>query len=97
MEAFIHDGTNKDFDVMEDKSEETVTSRNTGKSLLKTQKLKASLKEKEITYNCKECGKQMSSQSSLYSHIRAIHEGIKYLCVQCQHQATSKGHLAQHI
>ena len=38
----------------------------------------------------------MMNQSSLNTHIRSIHEGIKYPCRQCQYEATTKGDLAQH-
>ena len=29
-------------------------------------------------------------------HKTAVDEGVKYTCRQCDHQATSKSHLAQH-
>ena len=87
-----------DVNMTEAKSEETKQhpSGNTANSLGKKYKLKASLTPVGKLYNCKECGKQMTNQSSLNRHIRAIHEGIKYPCGECQYQATSKGYLAEH-
>ena len=35
-------------------------------------------------------------KENLARHKRAVHEGIKYPCGQCQHEATSKGSLVQH-
>ena len=34
--------------------------------------------------------------SSLAGHKRALHEGVKFSCRQCNHQATTKRDLAQH-
>ena len=39
---------------------------------------------------------QMRKQSSINSHKRALHEGIKFSCGQCQHEATTVGSLDQH-
>ena len=36
------------------------------------------------------------SKGDLAKHKRAVHEGVKYPCGQCNHQATSKGDLARH-
>ena len=33
---------------------------------------------------------------NLAEHKRAVHEGVKYPCEQCNYQATSKGNLAKH-
>ena len=35
-------------------------------------------------------------KTNLVRHRRALHEGIKYTCGQCQHKATRKESLAQH-
>ena len=72
---------------------EQYTSENTDESILKTYKLKEISTQKETKYICKECGKQMTRQGTLNAHKRAVHEGIKYPCSQCQHQSSSKGHL----
>ena len=79
--------------MMEVKSEETEqhSSGNSDDSLGKRYKLNASSKQKGKRYNCKECGKQMTKQSILNVHIRAIHKGIKYPCGQCLYEASSKG------
>ena len=31
------------------------------------------------------------------NHIQSIHEGIKYVCNQCDYQATTQSNLTQHI
>ena len=41
--------------------------------------------------DCKVCGKLMANKGSLYTHIRATHEEVKYSCQQCLYQATRKG------
>ena len=38
----------------------------------------------------------MANKGSLNAHERADHEGIKFPCGQCEHQATTKGDLARH-
>ena len=30
-------------------------------------------------------------------HIQSVHEGVKYVCSQCYHQATQQSNLARHI
>ena len=87
MAAFKCDGANEYDDIMEAKSETTeqLSSGNTDNSLVKRFKLKASSTEKGTRYSCKECGRKMMNQSSLNTHTRAVHEGIKYPCGQCQH------------
>ena len=46
--------------------------------------IKLNLSEKRRTkLNCKDCGKQMANKGSLYTHIRAVHEGIRNVCQQC--------------
>ena len=62
----------------------------------KSKEIKELLSEKGRIYNCKECGKQMADKSSIYTHIRAAHEGVKYSCRQCLYQATTKGNLDRH-
>ena len=37
-----------------------------------------------------------TSMGVLARHKRAVHEGVKYPCGQCGHQASSKGNLALH-
>ena len=39
----------------------------------------------------------MRNKGNLNAHIRAANEGEKYPCVHCLYQATTKGHLEQHI
>ena len=56
----------------------------------KSKEMKELLSEKGRKYNCKECGKQMANMGSLYTHIRAVHEGVKYPCQECLYQANSK-------
>ena len=38
-----------------------------------------------------------SNQSNLTVHIKSKHEGVKYVCNQCDYQATSLDHLRVHI
>ena len=99
MASLNLDGSTKDVNMMEAKSEdsEQYTSEDKDNSIVKRYKLKASSPQKQMRYICKECGKQMTTQSNLNAHKRSAHEGIKYPCRQCQHQATSRGSLAQHI
>ena len=42
------------------------------------------------------CGYQVSQKKYLVRHKVIVHEGVKYLCSQCNRQASSKGSLAQH-
>ena len=38
----------------------------------------------------------VTPEGRLDQHKRAVHEGIKYPCMQCVYQATYKSHLAEH-
>jgi len=51
----------------------------------KSKESKQLLSEKEKGYVCKECGKQMANQGSLYTHTKAAHEGVKYPFQQCEY------------
>ena len=37
------------------------------------------------------------AKSDLYNHIQSKHEGIKYPCNQCDHQAMERGSLKKHV
>ena len=43
------------------------------------------------------CVHAQREQGYLATHIRAVHEGVKYPCSHCSNQFTSKGPLATHI
>ena len=36
-------------------------------------------------------------QQGMTMHIQSKHEGVKYACNQCDHQATRQSNLTQHI
>ena len=42
------------------------------------------------------CNAIIKQLQSLAEHIRAVHEGVKYPCTQCNYQATSKCNLGRH-
>ena len=46
-------------------------------------------------YSCDICGLQIQKRS-LVRHKKNLHEGVKYPCRQCNHEASSKGNLATH-
>ena len=46
---------------------------------------------------CPECGKEFTKKTSMVTHYRSIHEGIKYPCNQCDYQATTQSNLQKHI
>ena len=50
-----------------------------------------------IYVDCPECGKIYNKKSEMLKHYRSIHGGIKYPCIQCDHQATDRGNLQKHI
>jgi len=45
---------------------------------------------------CEHCSK-MVLKSSIKSHVEVHHLGVRYLCDQCDHQATTKSNLDQHV
>ena len=92
------DGSIKDVNMTETKSEdiEQHFSGNTDNFLVNRPEVKVCSVDEGIRFSCRECGKQIRTQSNLNRHIRANHEGIKYPCSQCQYQATTKGGLIQH-
>ena len=59
------------------------------------------VKGREITavgskFQCPQCDKLFSHNTSVHAHIRSVHEGVKYACNQCDYQATRQG-LTIHI
>ena len=46
---------------------------------------------------CPECGAEFTAKSSMVTHYRSKHEGVKYPCNQCDYQATTQGNLQRHI
>ena len=46
---------------------------------------------------CQHCDYQATQSSSLQTHMKSMHEGIKYPCHQCDYQATQSSHLQRHI
>ena len=60
------------------------------------------VKSKEISsvgskFQCPQCDKLFTHNSTVHQHIRNIHEGVKYDCNQCDYQATKQTHLKIHI
>ena len=60
------------------------------------------VKGREITavgskFQCPQCDKLFSHNTSVHAHIRSVHEGVKYACNQCDYQATRQDHLTRHI
>ena len=39
-------------------------------------------------YPCEQCEYMATRKESLDQHKRSVHEGMKYQCVKCKHQAT---------
>ena len=48
-------------------------------------------------YACDKCDRKYSSYSSLYSHKRSVHEGVKFDCSQCDYQTSHQSSLGRHI
>ena len=51
---------------------------------------------KEEKYNYHICGCQVSNKIDLATRKKIVHKGVKYLCRQCNYQATSKCNLAEY-
>ena len=47
-------------------------------------------------YECKHCQKTFSKMG-LYHHNKSVHQGVRYACDQCDHQATRTDSLNEHI
>jgi len=58
-------------------------------------------KEKEslIDYSCKECGHKAKVRQSLQAHMKAVHLGVKFKCVEegCEYAASQKQALKNHV
>ena len=48
-------------------------------------------------YSCKICDKNLASKSSLYSHVKSIHEGIRPICNICGKNYSRNSELKIHI
>ena len=81
MAAFNNDGTNEDVNMMEAKSEET-------------EQFSSGNTDDSLVKRFKL--KTSSTEKETRYNCEAVHEGIKYPCWQCEHEATSKGSLALH-
>ena len=51
---------------------------------------------KKTKYQCDECDSTYTNQSSLKTHKKSKHEGIRYPCEQCEYAATTSGNLRAH-
>ena len=47
-------------------------------------------------HKCGECGTGYRRKKALVQHIGSKHEGVKYVCNQCEYQATEQGSLKRH-
>merc|ERR1719186_294844 len=61
----------------------------------KTQNIVSSITEK--LFHCMKCDESFSGRSGLYSHNKAIHEGVKHSCNKCNYSATLKTDLKRHM
>ena len=66
------------------------------KIFMQIQKLRSSLKM-DSRYVCEQCTYKTTKKSSLITHRKSIHEGVKLPCDQCIYKATQKGSLLRHI
>ena len=48
-------------------------------------------------YECDQCKKTYARKGALYEHKQVIHQGVKYVCNQCDYQASYHSILKQHI
>ena len=48
-------------------------------------------------YPCDQCSYKATWKCRLLSHVKSIHEGVKYSCDQCSYKATQKVNLARHV
>lgn len=66
-------------------------------SVILSSHIKSQHKEKK--YECKNCDKEFTNESSCRSHNRIVHEGLinSYKCDLCQYSATHKINLSVHI
>ena len=51
----------------------------------------------ESKFQCGQCDKVFSHNSTVHQHIRSVHEGVKYGCNQCDHQFSKQTSLARHV
>jgi len=60
------------------------------------------VKRREISsvgskFQCPQCEKYFSTNSTVHQHIRSVHEGVKIDCNQCDKQFAKTSHLARHV
>ena len=48
-------------------------------------------------HRCSHCEYKAVKMQNLQTHIKSVHEGLKFQCPHCEHNATGKGHLQTHI
>ena len=50
-----------------------------------------------LEVSCNQCDYNVTTKGSLLTHIKSIHEGVKFPCDQCDYKATIRGHLLRHM
>ena len=50
-----------------------------------------------LAADCNLCDYQATQQSNLRTHIKSVHEGVKYACNLCDYQAKIQTNLTVHI
>ena len=60
------------------------------------------VKRREISsvgskFQCPQCEKYFSHNSTVHQHIRSVHEGVKINCNQCEKHYFKTSHLARHV
>ena len=80
----------------EDSHKESTEKSNEDKLSKKTVSSKQYV-EADLNFQCPQCDKLFSHESTVQKHIRYSHEGIKYDCDHCNYQSTRKDSLKLHV
>ena len=49
------------------------------------------------THQCSHCEYKATLKHHLQTHIKSVHQGIKFQCPRCEHKATQKGDINRHV
>ena len=85
--------TNKEGTISDFACDQCLFEANSGVDLMKHRRHEHP--EAERSFNCIQCGKQLSTRQNLKIH-QVVHSGVKFPCAECSHKSSTRSNLQRH-